>query len=191
MSETDSLLLDEDEQNRLTEELQCQAAQQTNLQRKMFYFAFAAVAAIFVVCFVFSLLFPWEMNHQVHFKEEFPHWWFLVFYIASIYSFGVSAAIVKVVMCSNTHVFQLIISFLQNRSLFLFAKIFGYLVGAWTLIVWLTIFHRMGVTNPILYWMPFANLGGILLATYVDYDTNSLLASAESLDNFKYNLKGV
>jgi hypothetical protein len=98
LGENDSLLLDEDEQNRLTEELKNEAANQSNLQRKMFYFAFCAVAAIFLVCFIFSVLFPWEMNHQVHFKEQFPHYWFLMFYVGSMYSFGVAAAIVKVVL---------------------------------------------------------------------------------------------
>ena len=56
---------------------------------------------------------------------------------------------------------------------------------------WLIVFYTLGATHPVLYWMPFVSIGGMLLATYVDYDSNSLIASAEGLDKYKYNLKGV
>ncbi len=75
--------------------------------------------------------------------------------------------------------------------MYLAAKLVGYAVAVLSLISWLVLFWNMGVTNPVLYWLPFANIAGLLLATYVDYDSSSLLVSAEGLEKFKYNLKGV
>jgi hypothetical protein len=60
-----------------------------------------------------------------------------------------------------------------------------------TCIAWLFLFWKLGVTNPGLYWLPFANVSQLLIAKYVEYDANTLLKSADSLENFKYDFKKV
>jgi hypothetical protein len=56
---------------------------------------------------------------------------------------------------------------------------------------WSKIFYMHGVTNPVLYWIPLADMLALLLAQYVDFDSKGLILSVQNLENYKYNAKSV
>lgn len=59
------------------------------------------------------------------------------------------------------------------------------------LIGWALAFYANGVSNVLLYWLPLAPVGGIVVAYYVDGDISSLAADMVALESKKYNLKDV
>lgn len=71
------------------------------------------------------------------------------------------------------------------------ARFLGYGIAVIVLLGWSHIFFKHGVTNPILFWLPIADLAGLLLAQHVDVDSLSLLQSVESLEGLKYDHKAV
>jgi hypothetical protein len=56
-------------------------------------------------------------------------------------------------------------------------------------VTWTKIFYIHGVTNPVLYWIPLADMAALLLAQYVDFDAKGLVLSAEGLENYRYDHK--
>lgn len=71
------------------------------------------------------------------------------------------------------------------------ARSLGLIVGLFALFTWLRIFYLHSVTNPIFYWMPLADILGLLLALYVDFDSNGLIQLADGLEKYKYENKSV
>lgn len=57
------------------------------------------------------------------------------------------------------------------------------------LLGWIRVFYVHKVSNPVLVWLPVADLAGLLLAQYVDVDSNGLILNIEGLENYKYNYK--
>lgn len=54
---------------------------------------------------------------------------------------------------------------------------------------WGHVFYKHKVSNPVLFWLPMADLAGLLLAQYVDFDSNGLILNVEGLEKYKYNYK--
>jgi hypothetical protein len=69
-------------------------------------------------------------------------------------------------------------------------KWLGYVVGVVVLLGWLQVFYVHQVTNPLLFWIPMVDLVGLLLAQYIDFDSNGLILNVEGLEGYKYNYKG-
>ena len=67
----------------------------------------------------------------------------------------------------------------------------AYFVCALSIVMWGVVFCSYGVNNPVLFWLPLGNIAGILLAHYVEKDTNDMVTSAEGLEQYKYSFKGV
>lgn len=67
----------------------------------------------------------------------------------------------------------------------------AYFICVLSLVMWGVVFYTYNVTNPLLYWLPFSNLLGIMLAHYVDRDSKEMVSSVEGLEQFKYSFKGV
>lgn len=53
------------------------------------------------------------------------------------------------------------------------------------------IFFVHNVINILLYWMPFSNLFGFLLAQFVNKDLDGLIQGVTDLENLKYSYKSV
>jgi hypothetical protein len=70
-------------------------------------------------------------------------------------------------------------------------KCTAFVLGLFIFFTWTKIFYIRGVTNPILYWIPTADMAALLLAQYVDFDSKGLVNSAEGLENYKYENKSV
>ncbi len=90
--------LDEQEQSQIIDELKAQALSQTQSFRNLFSFVFYLIAGIFCVCSIYTVYFPWEMQHQKHFQELVPHWAFLGHYVGSVFCFVAAAMVVKVLI---------------------------------------------------------------------------------------------
>ena len=88
--------LDEQEQQHIIDDLKLQAAKQTQANRQVFSMLFYCIAAIFTVCAVYTLYYPWTMEHQRHFKELLPSWAFLSYYVGSAFWFVVAGMVAKV-----------------------------------------------------------------------------------------------
>lgn len=88
--------LDEDEQNKITEELRMQAIAQSTSIRSIFHYIFLVVVMILFICLLYSIFSPWEMDHQAVFKDLLPIYGFFSYYCGSMFCFAVAAMIVKV-----------------------------------------------------------------------------------------------
>lgn len=88
--------IDEDEQSKITEEIKKQADAQSTTTRSIFRYLFAAVAVIQLVCLLYTVFFPYEMEHQKHFKDLVPLYAFISSYSGSIYCYLISSFIVQV-----------------------------------------------------------------------------------------------
>lgn len=88
--------IDEDEQSKIAEELKQQAANQALSTRSIFRYIFLVVALILFVCLLYSVLSPWEMDHQRHFKDILPIYGFFSYYAGSMYCYVISSMIVQV-----------------------------------------------------------------------------------------------
>jgi hypothetical protein len=56
---------------------------------------------------------------------------------------------------------------------------------------WLVLFARHAVTNPQLYWLPFADLGGLGSALLLDRDMRATFSDLDTLSKLKYSYKKV
>lgn len=68
-------------------------------------------------------------------------------------------------------------------------KISQYLALGIALVIcfmWCKIFFTHNVSNPLLFWIPVVDLGGLALALYVHLDSKSIISMAEGLTNYKY-----
>ncbi len=77
----------------------------------------------------------------------------------------------------------------HRTSLVNTVRILAYIVGVVVLIGWVRVFYVHKVTNPILFWIPMVDLVGLLLAQYIDFDSNGLIVNVEGLEKYKYNYK--
>ena len=48
-------------------------------------------------------------------------------------------------------------------------------------------FHK--VYDLYLWWIPFANIGTIILANYLDMDFDTWISDVEKIEKFKYDLR--
>lgn len=179
-AEIDSSILSEEEQSKVLEDLRYEASMQNQFTRKAFAFLFYLVAIILTTTVIYSALFPWELQHQKPFEHIISNKIFELFYCGSIYCVLVASLIVDLSHCW--------------APLKKFGWIFvptSYLFACANCIFWLFLFWKFEVSNPVLYWLPFADILILLLASYVDKDCKSLLSSTEELEKLKYNCKGV
>mmetsp|Transcript_45665 Transcript_45665/g.79845 ORF Transcript_45665/g.79845 Transcript_45665/m.79845 type:complete len:186 (-) Transcript_45665:88-645(-) len=167
--------IDEDEQSKIAEEIKKQADSQSVTTRSIFRYLFVAIAVIHAVCFLYSIFFPYTMEHQKHFVDLVPIYGFVSSYCGSIYCYIISSLIVQGSL-------QRVHPVLLNIA---------YLIAAFTLIAWGVVFHNLHITNPLFFWLPLSNIAGIALAQYIDKDTKDMISSAAGLEQYKYNVKGV
>lgn len=203
--------IDEDEQSKIAEEIKKQADSQSVTTRSIFRYLFVAIAVIHAVCFLYSIFFPYTMEHQKHFVDLVPIYGFISSYCGSIYCYIISSLIVQVIsMCNilcDVIIFETPLTLLYSYTNCNIRFLFGlqgslqrvhpvllniaYLVAAFTLIAWGVVFHNLHITNPLFFWLPLSNIAGIALAHYIDKDTKDMISSAAGLEQYKYNFKGV
>ncbi len=68
MSNTTIEPLDESEQIKILDDLKIEVSNQSQLQRKLFYYLFIIISIIFICCSIYSMLLPWDVDHQRHFQ---------------------------------------------------------------------------------------------------------------------------
>lgn len=95
-SNDSSVVMSEEEQNKIIDDLKLEAQNQTKTIRYAFHIVFLVVALILFVCFFYTMYSPWEFEHQKHFKGLFKLEIFQVFYLCSGYCFFISAYLVQV-----------------------------------------------------------------------------------------------
>jgi hypothetical protein len=88
--------IDEDEQDKIADELKLQALAQSTSFRNIFHYIFLVVVLILFICLLYSIFSPWEIDHQQVFKDLLPIYGFFSYYCASMFCFLVAAMIVKV-----------------------------------------------------------------------------------------------
>ncbi len=88
--------IDEDEQAKIAEEIKKQADSQSVSTRSIFRYLFVAIVVIHIVCLVYTVFSPYEMQHQKHFKDLIPLYGFFSSYCGSIYCYTISSLIVQV-----------------------------------------------------------------------------------------------
>lgn len=179
-SVNESLILTEEDQTKLLEEIRSEARKQTLFTRKAFAILYYLIAILLTSSAIYSFLFPWELHHQKYFKPIVSEEVFTIFYIGSIFCTLVSSLIVDSSLCWNR--FKALIHIVTPVS---------YIFAISNCVFWLQLYWRFQVSNPALYWLPFIDLGALLLASYVDRDCNGLLSSAEELEKLKYSHKSV
>jgi hypothetical protein len=89
-------LLEVTEQEAIIESLKNEARTQSLRIRNSFFVVYVFVILIFLFCLINFLVSPYDAIHQMRFKNIVSYEVFVLFYSASIYSFCVGAAIVKV-----------------------------------------------------------------------------------------------
>ena len=167
-------ILDEAEQDAIVESLKEQALKQSKTQRLMFFVIYLIVSLIFIYLIAYHHIYPYHViQHQSFFNHIISYNIFVVFYIISLYCLIVSALIIKYSLDVKLRIYLNI----------------GFILALICLISWLYIFWLEGVTNPPLYWLPFANIISLLLAIYVDSDVNNMITETNSLNMFKYQPK--
>lgn len=167
-------LLDEKEQDAIVQSLKEQAIRQSKTQRLMFFVVYIIISLIFIYLLAYKHIYPYHViQHQSFFTHIISYNIFVIFYIISLYCIIISALIIKYSLDVKLRVYLHI----------------GFLLAFICLISWLYIFWLEGVTNPLLYWLPFANIISLLLAIYVDSDVNSMIREADALNMFKYQPK--
>lgn len=171
----DVAILDDNEQDQVTAELQEQANRQASSTRTRFFYLLMILAAIHVGCLIATFIAPFEIQHQRHFKELVTAEGFYAFYVASTYCYIIAAFIAKD----------------RASGVPMYSRLAAYLLAGGTVLAWALIFRQFGVSHPGLYWMPISNILGLALAHYVDYDSTDLVTSAKRLEEFKYSFKGV
>ena len=174
----ETLILTDEDQTKLLEEIRSEARKQDLFTRNAFAVLYFLITALLIATTVYSFLFPWEMHHQKYFKPIVSEGVFEIFYIGSICCTLVSAFIVHSSHCS-----------LHFNSINRIAVPVSYTFAIANCVFWLQLFWRFQVSNPALYWIPFIDLGALLLASYVDRDCSGLLTSAEELEKLKYSHK--
>jgi hypothetical protein len=177
---SETVILTEEDQSKLLEEISSEARKQTIFTRKAFAILYYLVAFLLTSTAIYSSLFPWDLHHQKYFKPIVSEGVFSIFYIGSIFCVLVSSLIVDSSLCSN-----------RFKSLLHIVTPVSYVFAISNCIYWLQLYWRFEVSNPALYWLPFIDLGALLLASYVDRDCSGLLSSAEELEKLKYSHKSV
>ena len=167
-------ILDEAEQDAIVESLKHQAIKQSKSERLIFFVTYIIVSLIFIYLLAYKHLYPYHVvQHQSFFDHIISYNIFAVFYIISLYCLIISALIIKYSLDVNLRIYLHI----------------GFVLAFICLISWLYIFWLEGVTNPLLYWLPFANIISLLLAVYVDSDVNSMIRETDALNLLKYQPK--
>eukprot|EP01040_Poterioochromonas_malhamensis_P007532 gene7532-8130_t len=167
-------VLTEEEQKKIIEDMKQEASQQADYFRKLFSLLFIIIALIFMIVAFLSFIRPFTLEHQRHFAELVPLEFFLIYYIGSAFCFIVAALVAR-----NP----------QDTTLKTICQVTAYILGFFMFVTWTKIFYIHGVTNPVLYWIPLADMAALLLAQYVDFDAKGLVLSAEGLENYRYDHK--
>lgn len=97
--------LDEQDQQGVIDQLKEEARRQVEGNRNLFSMVFTAIAVIFVFCALYTLYYPWAIEHQRHFKELLPSWAFLAYYAGSAFCFLVAGMVAKVSLFLQIKIF--------------------------------------------------------------------------------------
>ena len=79
------IILDEDEQTKITNDIKSQAITQSYTHRRIFQYLFYFIAFIYMICIYFTIQNPYELEHQKLFNDKVSIFTFHIFYISSIY----------------------------------------------------------------------------------------------------------
>jgi len=166
-------LLDQDEQQRVIDELLAEAQQISASGRKWFRVIYMVLGVLFFTLLGESFLRPFEMNHQRVFENLVPHIFFQVYYVCMCACFLLGGYVVY--------------SGLQAIPRIL--KVLGGVLCGSMFLGWILIFLQLKVTEPSLYWLPGVPLGIVAIAVYTDRSFNELLRDVANLENLKYDYK--
>ena len=167
--------LDSEEQDKVIKDLHEEAEAQSSQDRAIFYFLFLCIGAILLSCLVYSFLYPFDMSHQAAFRDLVPHGAFQIYYVFSAICFFIAALVVKK----------------GFGVLPPWVKLVGLVLSIGTSAAWAAIFWIHSVTSPSLLWLPLVNVLGVLLALYVDRDSDLLKHLPDALNASKYEFKKV
>lgn len=175
----DAELLDEAEQQRQMDEIRATATRQAEQGRGVFHVILLVAAVLLSSCFVYNMLFPFEMEHQQHFREKgVPHLAFQLYYLAAT-------------LCL---VFAALVAKRGIVGLPLAARLAGCTLAALVCLAWAAAFWLHPppwATHWTLLWLPLAAPAAIALALYVDRDARSLLDDVERLEALRYPHKSI
>jgi hypothetical protein len=172
------ILLSEEEQDIHILKLRTDVSKQINSTRKCFALIYYLIAALLFFTFVYSLRYPWELQHERHFKNIIPISVFYLFYVVSLFCI-ISAS----VLIDHNHFVRI-----SKAAVSHCARI-SALLSLLNVVFWLAIYWIYAVSNPILYWLPLIDVSVLTLAFYVDRDCMSLANSVTELEKLKYSCK--
>jgi len=167
--------IDTEEQEKIIQDMMADAKRQSDNARRNFHAIYLVLATMMGSCFVYSALFPFEMEHQTVFRGLLPHGAFQVHYAASLVAFLLCSLIVK----------------RGFSGLPAWTKVTAIVLCCATSAAWSAVFYVHSVTAPTLYWLPLSNLAGVALAIYVDRDAEVLEHDVDGLHASKYEFKKV
>ncbi len=124
-------ILDEAEQEKVIQELKRSASDQVQFNRSMFAVVFGIIAGIFLICAFYTVRYPWEMEHQRHFKEILPTWAFICYYLLSSICFFIAAFTVKVNFFPPNSVTILNCILIESSAHKTCVHLSGLRVGSW------------------------------------------------------------
>ena len=166
-------LLDQDEQQRVVDELLAEAQQISSSGRKWFRVIYVFLGVLFFTLLGESFVRPFEMNHQRVFENLVPHIFFQVYYVCMCACFLLGGYAIH--------------SGLQAVPRIL--KAIGAVLCSSMFLGWILIFLQLKVTEPSLYWLPGVPVGIVALAVYTDRSFNDLLSDVSNLESLKYDYK--
>jgi len=166
-------LLDEDEQQRVVNELLAEAQEISATGRKWFRIVYLVLGVLFFTLLGESFLRPFEMNHQRVFENLVPHIFFQVYYVCMSACFLLGGYAIH----SGLHAIPRIL------------KVIGAVLCGSMFLGWILIFMQLKVTEPSLYWLPGVPVGIVALAVYTDRSFNELLREVADLEGLKYDYK--
>ena len=177
-SHKDAELLDEAEQQRQMDEIRATVNRQTSQARRVFHAVLLVVAVLLSTCFIYNMLFPFEMEHQQHFRDKVPHLAFQLYYLAATLCLVFAALVAKRGMA----------------GLPLAARLVGCTLAALLCLAWAGVFWLHPppwATHWTLLWLPLAAPAAIALGLYVDRDAHTLLEDVERLEALRYPHKSI
>lgn len=178
-----------EEQERVIEELRSAAASDSRTHRAVFGWLFLTIALIAGFLLSQSLARPFEFAHLSKLQGKVPERAALACYAVTVFVFGSAAAVSSQVRhLSSTAPCSALTHRAQAGPRFL--RLTLNIVSVFLSLLMLFYFSKKllahQIFDPYLCWVPFANIGGILLANSVDAEYSGLLREAQDIDRFKY-----
>lgn len=125
-------------------------------------------------------------------QDSVNHSDILVYYSITIYTL-ITSAILTSQVSYETLCFAVIIKFAYDQAGPKYIR-FGLnlvsIVSSFGIMVhFMKIFFAHQLYDLYLWWIPFANIGTIILANYLDMDFDNWIHDVEKIEKFKYDLR--